>query len=246
MALPTSRTEFKKWCLRALGHPTIKINVSDEATEDRIDEALQFYWDYHFDGTEKMYYKHLITTDDITNKYITMPENIIGVVNLFDIGTALSSENLFSIRYQIALNELYTLTSSSLVPYYMAIQHLGVIEELLVGRKPIRYNRNRNILYIDTNWSLMPVDTYLVVEAYQIVDPDTYPDVWKDRWLLEYATVLIKEIWGQNMKKYQGLRLPGGLVMNGQQMYDEAVNQKAKMREDMIHSYSLPCLDMVG
>ena len=120
MALPASRTAFKEYCLRKLGYPVIEINVEDDQSEDRIDEALSFYWDYHFDGSERTFYKWTITDDDIANKYLTVPENIIGAVRIFDIGDALSTNNLFNIRYQIALNDLYDLTSfnQSLVTYY--------------------------------------------------------------------------------------------------------------------------------
>jgi len=106
MAVPTSRSEFKEYCLRKLGKPVIEINVDDDQVEDRIDESLKYYWDYHFDGSEKTYYKHLITSSDIANKYITLPENIIGVVKLFPVGQSLNTMNLFNIRYQIALNDL--------------------------------------------------------------------------------------------------------------------------------------------
>ena len=157
MANPVTRAQFKEYCLRRLGKPVIEINVDDDQVEDRIDEALAYYWDYHFDGTEKIYYKHQITSTDISNKYITLPDNIIGAVNVFSPGDALNTNNLFNIRYQIALNDLYTLTSISLVPYYMAMQHIRVIEEILVGMKPILYNRHRNILHVDMDWAVMDV-----------------------------------------------------------------------------------------
>ena len=105
MAQPTSRTEFKDYCLRKIGFPVIEVNVEDMQVEDRVDESLSYYWDYHFDGSERTFYKWTITADDITNRYLTVPENIIGVVRIFDIGDALSTNNLFNIRYQIALND---------------------------------------------------------------------------------------------------------------------------------------------
>ena len=130
MALPTTRTGFKEHCLRKLGYPVIEINVEDMQVEDRIGEALSYYWDYHFDGVSKEYYKWVVTADNITNKYVTVPENIIGAVRVFDIGDALSTNNLFNIRYQIALNDLYDLTSfnQSLVTYYTNMQHIQFIK----------------------------------------------------------------------------------------------------------------------
>lgn len=246
MAFPDSRTAFKENCLRRLGAPVIEINVSDEQVDDRVDEALTYYWDYHFDGTEKQYYKHQITQQNKTDGYITLPDNIIGVVNLFAIGEGLNTNNLFNIRYQIALNDLYTLTNVSLVPYYMAMQHIATLEEILVGRQPIRYNRHRNRLHIDVDWNKVNVGEYVIVEAYQIVDPDTFTEVWKDRWLLQYGTALIKRQWGNNLKKFSGMMMPGGIQFNGQQIYDEAIEEIRLLEQDMIISYSLPVADLVG
>ena len=246
MAIPTSRSEFTENCLRKLGKPVIEINVDDDQVSDRIDEALLYYWDYHFDGSEKTYYKYQITETDKTNKYITMPENIIGVVNIFDLGSTLGVNNLFNIRYQIALNDLYTLTSVSMVPYYMAMNHVQFLEQMLVGKQPLRYNRHTDKLYLDMDWDRIAAGEWLVVEAYQVVDPDTYTDAWADRWLLRYAACLIKQQWGQNMKKFQGMKLPGGLEFNGQKIYDEATAEREELEREMIYSYSLPATDMIG
>ena len=244
--VPTTRTEFAEYCLRKLGKPVIEINVDDDQVSDRIDEALRWYWDYHFDGSEKTYYKKIITAEDITNKYVTMPENIIGVVNIFDLGSALGLGNLFNIRYQIALNDLYTLTSVSMVPYYMAMNHVQFLEQMLVGKKPLRYNRHMNKLYVDMDWNQVVEGQYLVVEAYQVVDPDVYTDAWGDRWLQRYASCLIKQQWGQNMKKFRGMKLPGGIEFNGQQIYDEATQEREELEKEMIYTYSLPATDMIG
>lgn len=245
MAIST-REEFKEYCLRKLGKPVIEINVDDDQVEDRIEEALKYYWDYHFDGTEKVYYKKLMTAEDITNKYITMPQNIIGAVSIFDIGDYIAVNNIFNIRYQIALNDLYTLTYQSMVPYYMAFQHIQLLEQLLVGKQPIRYNRNTNKLFIDVNWDKISPGYYVVVEAYQIVDPTEYTDVWNDRWLQRYATELIKKQWGSNLTKFVGMQLPGGLTFNGEKIYNDAHEAIDKLEAEMISSYSLPVTDMIG
>lgn len=246
MATPTNKSEFKEYCLRTLGKPVIEINVDDDQVDDRIDEALKYYWDYHFDGASKVYYKYQVTDQDVQNQYITMPENIIGVINLFDLGSALGTNNLFNIRYQIALNDLYNLTSVSMVPYYMALQHIQFLEYLLVGKQPLRYNRNKNILHIDMDWDRIGAGNYLIVEAYEVVDPAVYADVWKDRWLLRYATVLIKQQWGTNLKKFEGMQMPGGLAFNGQRIYDEATDERFKLEQEMIYTYSLPVTDLIG
>ncbi|QMP83908.1 MAG: hypothetical protein [Caudoviricetes sp.] len=246
MASPTTRAEFRENCLRRLGKPVIEINVDEDQVEDRVDEALRYYWDYHFDGSSKTYYKYQVTEQDKINQYVTIPENIIGVVNIFDLGSALGTNNLFNIRYQIALNDLYTLTSVSMVPYYMAMQHIQFLEFLLVGKQPLRYNRNTNRLYIDMDWDRINGGEFLVVEAYEVVDPDLYVDVWKDRWLLRYAACLIKQQWGTNLKKFEGMKMPGGLSFNGQQIYNEATDEREKLEQEMIYTYSLPATDMIG
>jgi hypothetical protein len=175
MAVPTTRDEFKEYCLRSLGKPVIEINVDDLQVDDRIDQALRFYWDYHFDGTEKVYFKHEITADTIANMYIDMPENIIGAVKMFPIGDpATSSGDIFNIRYQIALNDLYTLTNVALIDYYMTMEHLALVQEILVGKPQIRYNRHRNRLHIDEGKADLTIGQYILVEAYEYVDPTIY------------------------------------------------------------------------
>jgi len=246
MAVPATRSQFKEYCLRTLGKPVLEINVDDDQVEDRIDQALRYYWDYHFDGSEKIYYKHQVTAQDKVNQYITLPENIIGVVNIFNIGDALNTNNMFNIRYQIALNDLYTLTSVSMVPYYMALQHIQMLEYLLVGKQPLRYNRHMDKLRIDMDWNKLEDNHYLIVEAYEVVDPDVYTDAWGDRWLAQYATSLIKKQWGTNLKKFEGMTLPGGIKFNGQKIYDEADDEIKALEKEMISSYSLPVTDMIG
>lgn len=247
MANPTTKAEFKAYCLRKLGAPVIEINVDDDQVDDRVDEAMRYYWDYHFDGSEKIYYKHQITEQDRQNKYITLPENIIGAVSVFPIGDPMvRSDDLFNIRYQIALNDLYTLTSVSMVPYYMVMEHLALVSEMLVGRQPIRYSRHKDRLYVDMDWQAYNVGEFLLVEAYEVIDPDVYTDVWNDRWLQNYATALIKRQWGSNLTKFTGMSLPGGVQFNGEKIYNDAVDEVNKLEQEMISSYSLPVLDMYG
>lgn len=246
MAIPTTRADFKEYCLRRLGKPVIEINVDDDQIEDRIDEALKYYWDYHFDGSEKIYYKHIVTSQDVTNQYITLPENIIGAVRIFNIGDLITTASLFDVRYQIALNDLYQFYRQSMVPFYMNMQHIQFLEQLLVGMQPIRYNRHRNILHVDMDWGKIDVGKYMIVEAYQVVDPNTYSDVWGDRWLAQYCTAIIKRQWGVNLSKFSGIQLMGGISFNGDKIYNEAVAEIEKLEAEMINSYSLPVSDMIG
>jgi hypothetical protein len=245
--VPSTRAEFKAYCLRKLGAPVIEINVDDDQVEDRIDESLRYWWDYHFDGSEKIYYKHQVTNTDRTNKYITLPENIIGAVSIFPIGDpTVRSDDLFNIRYQIALNDLYTLTSVSMVPYYMTMEHLSLVSEMLVGRQPIRYSRHKDKLYVDMDWNAFQPGEFLLVEAYEIVDPELYTDAWADRWLQNYCTAKIKYQWGTNLTKFTGMSLPGGVQFNGERILTDSQQEIEKMEQEMISSYSMPVLDMIG
>ena len=247
MAVPTSKATFKEYCLRKLGKPVIEINVDDDQIDDRIDECIRYYWDYHFDGTEKTYYKQAVTDQIKSDKYITLPENIIGAIRVFQIGDpSVRASDMFNIRYQIALNDLYQLTTVSLLPYYMAMQHLGTITELLVGQQPIRYNRHTNKLHVDMDWTKIDVGQFLLVEAYEVIDPDTYTNAWGDRWLQEYCTQKIKYQWGSNLTKFSGLQLPGGVQFNGEKILDDAEKAIEKLEQEMISSYSLPVADMIG
>lgn len=247
MAVPTSRAEFKEYCLRKLGKPVIEINVDDDQVDDRIDESLKFYYDYHFDGSEKIYYKHAVTDTDKANKYITLPENIIGAVRVFPVGDpSLTGGDLFNIRYQIALNDLYTLTSVSMVPYFMAMSHIALIQEILIGQQPIRYNRHTDKLYVDMDWEKIDPGQFLLVEAYEVINPDTYTDAWGDRWLQEYCTAKIKYQWGSNLTKFTGMQLPGGVQFNGDKILEDASAKIEALEKEMINSYSLPVSDMIG
>lgn len=247
MAVPTSRSEFKEYCLRKLGKPVIEINVDDDQVDDRVDEALKYYYDYHFDGSEKVYYKHQVTAQDRTNKYITLPENIIGAVSVFPVGDpSITGGDLFNMRYQIALNDLYTLTSVSMVPYYMAMSHISLIQEMLVGKQPIRYNRHKDKLYIDMDWEKIDDGSYILVEAYEVIDPDVYTDAWGDRWLQAYCSAKIKYQWGTNLTKFTNMQLPGGVQFNGEKILDDAKEEIKALELEMINSYSLPVADMIG
>jgi hypothetical protein len=246
MATPTSKSELKEYCLRRLGKPVIEINIDDDQMDDRIDEAILYYQDYHFDGTEKTFLKHQVTADDKTNEYISVGASTIGVINLFDIGDATSTNNLFNVRYQIALNDLYDLSRYDLVPFYMNFMNIRFIEEILIGKQGLRYNRHVNKLHIDMDWGKVTTGDYLIAEVYNKIDPDTYTDVYNDRWLQRYVTCLFKMQWGSNLTKFIGMQLPGGVQFNGDQILQQALDEKTKLEDEMIASYSLPVHDMTG
>ena len=245
MAFPTSKAQFKEHCLRRLGKPVIEINVDEDQVDDRVDEAFDYYWDFHYDGIEQQFYKWEVTQADKDNRYLTVPDNIVGVVDLFDIGDATSTNNLFNIRYQIALNDLYDLSRYELVPYYMNFQNIRMIEEILVGKQTFRYNKHANQLHIDMDWNRIDVGNFIIAKAYKVVDPDTYADVYKDRWLLRYASALIKKQWGSNLTKFEGMQLPGGLTFNGAKIYDDAQVEITQLEEE-VRTLVMPPEDMIG
>jgi hypothetical protein len=247
MAIPTTREEHKQYCLRELGKPVIDINVDNDQLDDRIDESLQYFRDYHFDGTIQTYVSHLVTASDITNKYVSMAENIIGVTKVFPLnGGSTGSASLFNLNYQFSLNEVFDAANVSMSHYVIAQQHFATIQEILTGQVPVRFNRHMDRLYIDMDWSRVSAGNYIIIDGYQVVEPDTYTDVWNDRWLLEYTTQLFKRQWGSNLKKFQGMQLPGGVSFDGQNLWEEANTRIKELQEEMISSYSLPVFDMMG
>jgi hypothetical protein len=247
MAKITSREKFKEYILRRLGAPVIDINVDDEQNEDRIDDALLKYRDYHFDGMQHVYYPHRLTQTDIDNEYITLPEDFVGVTRIFDINDSYGAMNLFNIRYQLHLNELFNISSVSVTPYVVAMRHIEFLEEVFVGKKPIRYNRNTDRLYIDMNWKDDTVaNQYVMIDGYREVNPEENPDVWDEPWLRQYATQLVKRQWGEHLKLYEGMNLPGGITFNGQKIWDEAQEEIQKLEDTVINDYSLPVTDMIG
>jgi len=245
MAKPTNRATFKEYCLRKLGKPVIEINVSEEQVDDRVDEAVAYWNDYHFDGTEQIWLKHQITATDITNGYITVPETIIGVADIFNVGSSISSNSIFNVKYQFSLNNIHDLSNFGLTSYYMAMQHIAFLEEILVGKVPIRYNRHVNKLYLDMDWGKVNEGQYIIAKVYGVLDEDV-SDMWKDRWLQNYATAKIKYQWGSNLTKFEGMQLPGGVQFNGTQILQDALAEIQSLEEDMINSYSLPVSDLIG
>lgn len=247
MAEPATRNEFKAYVLRRLGSPLLSINVTDDQVEDRINDGLKLFRDYHFDGTTKVYLRHQLTEQDKTNKYITVPDDIQGIHRIFDIsGIANVGSGMFDIRYQIALNDLYTLTTQSMVPFFMSMQHLQFIETLLMGQKPIRFNRHENKLHIDMRWDSIATGNWIVAECYQTLNPTLNLDVWADPWLQDYVTALVKQQWGNNIKKFGGMQLPSGQIMNGQIIFDEAKQEIAELRERLKTDYTYPLEFLMG
>jgi hypothetical protein len=311
MANPSSRQELIDYCLRSLGHPVLEINVDDDQLEDRIDEAFQFYREYHYDAVELVYLSEKIVpsviqiagmnaanfqngekitgstsgataeiysnisanrmnvkrvtgtftaTETITgattgttatlssvtlgnydNRYLTTSDAVVGVNRVLPFSSRNRGIDLFDVRYQILLNDLYSIQSTDLIYYSQVKTQLQLIQDILVGIKPVRFNRHQNRLYIDMSWEDdIDIGDYIIVEGYRILDPDTFNDVYNDYFLKTYATALIKRQWGNNLKKFEGVQLPGGVTLNGQKIFDEATEELKELKLEVQNTYQQP------
>jgi hypothetical protein len=253
MAQPSTRTELKDYCLRKLGFPVIDINVDDDQLEDRIDDALQQFRNYHFDGIERTWLAHQLTAGDITNKYVQLADSIIGVSKVFPYtgstqsSTSSAGFNIFDINYQLRLNDFYNLTSSSYTYYVIAREHLSMLDMIITGEYPYTFNKVTGKLnfQIDMDNRFKP-GNYMVFECLRVVDAEAYSKVFNDLWLKAYTTQLFKRQWGENLKKYDNYVLPGGLVINGQRIWDEASIEVEKLEEKLRDTYEEPIPFLVG
>lgn len=237
MAKPATRSEFKDYCLRKLGAPVIHIDLDDNQIEDRIDEALDFWRDYHFDGTELVYLKHQISQQDVNDGYLTIPQKYVGVVRIFNFSPSLSSSNMFSFEYQYLLNNAHQITSGGLSDYVIMRQYLTQISEILNGQPMIRFNRLNNKLHLDMSKEKLVVGQYIIIEAYDGIDSEDNPEVWGDRWLQNYAAVLIKENWSSVLTKFTGAQLVSGMTFNGEMMLSDAKEERRKLEEEVTKNF---------
>lgn len=247
MAQPQNREDFKDYILRKIGAPVIEVNVSEEQIEDRVDEAVSFWRDYHYNGSQLVYLKHAITQADKDNGYITLPQKLLGISKVFPFDTSISTgTGMFNVNYQFVLNNLTDLTSYNMTHYYMTMQHIEFMQEILVGKPMIRYNKHVNRLYIDTDIKHWSVGHFIIIEAYDVIDPDAYADVWQDRWLQNYASVLVREQWGLNLTKFTNMQLVGGVTFNGEQILVEARAEREKMEEEAISNLQPLTYNFIG
>lgn len=245
MASPNSRQTLIDFCLRRLGEPVLEINVDVDQIEDKVDDALQRFREFHADATLRTFLKHEVTQTDIDNKYIPIPDSVIFISRVFPINTTFSySGNMFDIRYQMYLNNMgdFTKWAGDLNYLYQMQQYLELVDQQLSGQPQVRYNRYQDRLYIDGDFNDndLKVGDFVVVEMYQIIDEDEYSGVWNDMWLKDYTTALIKQQWGANLIKFEGMQLPGGVTMNGRQIYDDAMSDIDKLEERIRSEQELP------
>jgi len=251
MPQPSSRDELIDYCLRRLGAPVIEINVDIDQLEDRTDDTLQLFQEYHTDAVVRTFLKHQVTADDVANGYITVDNSITYIKKLFQINsTGGSSAGMFDIKYQISLNEIYDLNTfiGDLAHYSQVKQYLSLIDRMLTDQPQIDFNRHQNRVYIHGEFSEqnINVDDYLVFETSKIVDPETHTDVYNDLFVKEYLTQAIKQQWGANLIKFEGMQLPGGVQLNGRQLFDDATLEMQRLEEKLRNTYELPVDFFVG
>jgi hypothetical protein len=244
---PASREELKAYCKRQLGEPVIEINVAPEQEEDVLEYSLQYFQQFHFDSVELLYLKHQVTANNISDQYIELNDAIIGVEKVLPFTSRTRGIDLFDIRYQIFLNDIYSLQSTDIIYYTQVMTQLQLINDLLVGQKPVRFNRHQNRLHIDMDWEVdVAVGEFLIIQCYRILNPNTYTDVYNDYFLKRFMTANLKKVWGNNLKKFEGVQMPGGVTLNGQRIYDEAIEEIKELEQEVQSTYMLPVDFFVG
>ena len=181
------------------------------------------------------------------SNYLQVPPEIIGVTKVmhFD-GTNTATNNMFSVKYQLFLNDIYYWGTTEILTYAMTKTYLEDIEFALTTQKAIRFNQRQDRLYLDIDWSSLEPGDFLVMDCYRLLNPNDYTRVWNDSFLKQYVPALIKRQWGQNLMKFQGVKLPGGVELNGRQIFDDGEKELERIREIMSNTYELPPLDMIG
>jgi hypothetical protein len=280
MAKPASRQQLIDYCLRRLGAPVLEVNLSDEQIDDLVDDALQYFYERHFDGVERMYLKYKITEDDLkrggsqgttgpgivtttgsanisgvgtvnynfyeTSNFIQVPDTVIGIEKVFKFDTSSISAGMWSIKYQLFLNDLYYFNSVELLQFAMVKTYLEDIDFLLSTDKQIRFNKRQNRLYLDIDWTAKAKDTFIIMDCYRILDPNDFNKVYNDSFLKRYLTALMKRQWGQNLIKFRGVKLPGGIELNGRELYEDAERELQSISQRMSMDYELPPYDFIG
>ena len=277
---PSSRTDFKTYCLRQLGAPVLEINLASEQSEDLIDDALQMFQERTFDGAAQTYLKYQVTQDDIdrgkgpgstgvtgittttatstvgisttftyeeNSNFLQVPPEVLGVTKIYHFdGSNTVTNNMFSVKYQLFLNDIYYWGSTELLSYAMTKTYLEDINFLLTTEKQIRFNKRMDRLYLDIDWDSLTKGDWLIIDCYRLVDPSDFGRVWNSQFLKLYATALMKRQWGQNLLKFGGVKLPGGIELNGRQIYDDGQKDIDGLMERMSSTYELPPLDMIA
>ena len=250
MSKPSSRQELIDYALRKLGEPVIKVNVDTEQLEDRVDDALQIFQEYHDDGIERTILKHEITASDvatgISSGYleVDVPDTVFSVIDVFPVADGFS-DNFFDVKYQMILNDIYNWSDLDLVGYDMVQQNLNMLDGMLNQPTNYEFRRVKNKLKVYLNTTGFSAGTFVIFEVWRILDPDTYTEIYNNILLKRYLTSLIKQQWGANLSKFDGIQMPGGVTFNGQQIYESASQDLEKLEEEMRAKYEEPPMGFV-
>lgn len=243
-----SREKLKEYCLRQLGKPVININVAEEQVQDRIDDALQKYTEEHYDGSVEEWVSYQVSEEDIANGHMTLPENILVVTDIMPINEIVSHNSLFSYQYQVAMQELSNFEPFDSSDYFMRMTNYNAVSDMMSAQSSYNYVRHENKIYINSASSLaeLGVGYPLGFKVIKMLDPQQTQKLFNEIWLKKYTTALIKKQWGNNMKKMSGVQLLGGVELNGQQIYDEAVEEIEQLEIELEEKYSEPLSFIVG
>lgn len=268
MATPYSVDSLIDYCFRRLGAPVVDINVDRQQAEERITDALDFFSERHFDGVERHYYAHKVTSSDISNGFVNLSgltagnaagytgapngNQIVSVVNVYPFGS--NTSNMFNVRYQMSLNDFFGInrttganSSLGMASYDATKRFISLVEDMFDTDKNFRFSKVTNRLYVDMNWSEdISVGEHLLVEAYATLNPTQFTEIYNDRLLKEYVTALIKRQWGSNLSKFDGVQLPGGVTIRGAELFTEANEEVQRIEEKVLLEYELPIDFTVG
>lgn len=238
MAIVTNRETLKAYVLRALGAPLINIDVATEQLEDRVDEAIAFFREYYWDGIKKEFFKHQITAQNKLDKYIALPDHIWAVTRVFNASNSSNGQlNIFDLEYQLRMNDMRDLVSTSIVYYEQVMQHIALLQNRLNADRQFDFNRLEGKLYLNLNWDTKIAEgAWIMLECYAALDPESSPRMWNERLFKEYVIALTKQQWAQNLSKYQGVSLPGGVTIDAQTMYNAAQDDIQKIEDQVMNS----------
>lgn len=245
MAKPNSRQGLIDYAFRRLGEPVIKVNIDDSQVQDRVDDAMQYFQEYHDDGIERNILKHEVTAAEaqygITSGYLEFDvnDNIMAVHNVLPFSDGFT-DNFFDIKYQTVLNDLYTWGSMDLVGYDMKRRQFNMLDDLLNQPTNYEFKRVKNKLRVYLNTNGLAAGQYILFEVYQIMDADTYTEIYNNILLKQYVTALLKKQWGENLSKFDGVQMPGGVTFNGQQIKQEAMDEIRQIEEEIQKKYEEP------
>lgn len=271
MAQPNSRDGLLEYCLRSLGAPVSEINITEEQLNDRLDDALQYFQERHFDGIQRVFLKHKLLREEIdiarkspvfqtsnsatgittsiteeAQNFIPLPDTIVSVNGVFKTDTSSISSGMFNIKYQIFLNDLYYFGALDLLNYAMVKTYLEDISRIISPDVQLRFNKKNHRLYLDIDWSMVTQNFYIIIDCYRIVDPAEFPKIYNDYWLKKYLTASIKKQWAQNLSKFNNVQLLGGVTMNGDKMYADAEKELEAIERQLRDEYELPPLGLIG